>query len=897
MPTGSRSQLRPALGADTEPGHQARVRKGRGGGGLPRQLLSSADWRAIGLLLGLPLLLLGAPALAGYPLLTGDDVIQNLPLQSYAGAVLAHGHLPTFDPYLWSGTPLLGGINAHPFFPTTALFVVLPSLTAWVLAEAAAFGAAATGVYVLLRLTSVAPLPATLGAVTFGFAGFATSQAVHIGFLDGSAALVWALVALEGLARGRPERRSAWSLLLAGATALVGLAGSPNLVLPATLTALSLFIALIWSEAPRRWSLVGHAVVAGGIGLLVSAPQWLVGADFVAISERAAVSAAYSAAGSLKASELLLLLVPHLLGGGPLGLASYAGNYNMAELDAYVGILALAAVLGLLSRITTPGAKRARVWFVVLGLGIVLALGSHTPIQSLIHRLPIVRDERLPSRALILVDLALAVLLGYWADDLLKEPRRPGLRLDLELVAPLCVLGVVVATVAVGRPFARFVSGSLAPVWSRAAVAPYLVVTVVLAIVVCGFLLLATRLTPRGRAVVLSAIVAADLVVFLANQSSLAPIDAGAVGPPTTLSSTLATRLSPNGRFAIVDPARDGGIALDRIGAPDLNLFHHLGSVQGYGALTWGPYADETGSHGQDVLAPRVLRSSLARELDLKIVLTVPSELLGNSPAIVSLDRGGTIERYFGETVPVTEVTLRAVSTRVGPGEIARLTRAATTLRLVLATGRLSSDVPRLEIDRRGRDVRADFVGGARAVGLRLAGDTRRTLRLKLSVRTADGTLLRPSGPLAAMLTAPTWEPEGTIGPLAVFEDRSVRGEYFAAPGAKGLVVESETISAYSPTASVTVVALRRSTLVRSVADLPGWQATLTHSGHSSPVRLDRYGLVQAVVVPRGRSVVTFSYDAPGLGSSLELGGLGLVLAVLAVLVQAVLARKKPADH
>ena len=56
-----------------------------------------------------------------------------------AGALLRAGHLPLWDPYLWSGTPLLAGWNAGALYPGTFLFAFLPAPVAWSVASLAGF--------------------------------------------------------------------------------------------------------------------------------------------------------------------------------------------------------------------------------------------------------------------------------------------------------------------------------------------------------------------------------------------------------------------------------------------------------------------------------------------------------------------------------------------------------------------------------------------------------------------------------------------------------------------------------------------------------------------------------------------------------------------------------------
>ena len=53
----------------------------------------------------------GLPAAFGATWLVGDNLIQNFPLRLLVGTDLRHGHLPLWDPYLWSGSPLLAGFK------------------------------------------------------------------------------------------------------------------------------------------------------------------------------------------------------------------------------------------------------------------------------------------------------------------------------------------------------------------------------------------------------------------------------------------------------------------------------------------------------------------------------------------------------------------------------------------------------------------------------------------------------------------------------------------------------------------------------------------------------------------------------------------------------------------
>ena len=105
--------------------------RGRWRAGVDR--LGRADRRAVLVLVIVPVLVFVGPALFGWPAISGDNEIQNFPLRVFSGELLAQGHLPLWNPYIWSGSPLLGGLNAGSLYPFTLFFTVLPATVAWVL--------------------------------------------------------------------------------------------------------------------------------------------------------------------------------------------------------------------------------------------------------------------------------------------------------------------------------------------------------------------------------------------------------------------------------------------------------------------------------------------------------------------------------------------------------------------------------------------------------------------------------------------------------------------------------------------------------------------------------------------------------------------------------------------
>ena len=193
---------------------------------------SRGDRVAVIVLGTVPLLWYGIPAVTGHTLyFPGDDLVQNFPLRVLVGQQLRHGTLPLYDPYIWSGAPLLGGWNVGALYPFTFLFAFLPATLAWTINEFVVYWAAVLGLYAFLRTVGRRPISSALAAATFGFAGAMDVHLVHFGLVAGTS---WApLILLSVVKLARPQRwatRLRWSAVLGMAGALVVLAGEPRAI-------------------------------------------------------------------------------------------------------------------------------------------------------------------------------------------------------------------------------------------------------------------------------------------------------------------------------------------------------------------------------------------------------------------------------------------------------------------------------------------------------------------------------------------------------------------------------------------------------------------------------------------------------------------------------------------
>jgi len=879
-----------------------------------------------------PWVLFCGPVPFGRVFLDGDNLIQNFPLRVLVGQDLHHGVLPLFNPYLFSGTPLLGGFNAGAAYPGTWLFAVLPSQTAWSVNLALVYDVALVGTYWFLRRQPVSSTAATFGAVVFAFAGYMSAQIVHIDLIEGASWLPWMLVAVHALttapapdaAPGRVRRRRRWGAgLLAVAGGCSMLAGGPEAFIDgAVLVVVYLVVRVVdrrlLARRNRRWSLPALAALAGGaVGAAgLGAAQFVPGLAFLGQSQRSAGTFAFFSSGSLPARTLPLLAAPFLEGTNQ-STASYAGEYNFPEVTSYVGILALIAAFALLARgwRRRPEAREWRVWYVVLGVGFLSALGGSTPFGHLLFAIPIVRDQRLLNRNLLLVDFALAML-AAWLVHLLLEPRpagpepagrtggRPPDRLGTALTCVPLALSTVACVLLWTVP-ARVVAdlGGQFTVSHDALRDLALVATaeLMVAAAATGAVLGADRMSATTLRRVLTVVVVVDLTFFTALV----------LHPPTTRTVAHArgplarefSSLTGDGRFIIYDPDQFQTDDLYQLGQTDLNVIRHQASAQGYAALVDNGYYDATGAHYQEDLDPRTLDGPVWDELNTRVLLSLPSYFVtpdGSGPTAtqfpgsttspedaapgpLALPAGATHRWYLGGVLTATRGTIPAS----GPGgtdlRVGVVTPAGATT--WLAGGSVATD---------GTGTTSFTLPAPRAIaGVVAENRSGATVRLAApTLVTEEDGGISLDGRLQGTVTSPHWVYTGTLGAFGVFRNPQARGWAWAESTDGGPAPAGTTIHAPAPGPAggqrVTVGSVGPVVLVRSVAWSTGWHATAqrlgpdgTPAGPPTDVPVVARGTVQQVTLTGGGTVVvTFRYRSAAAVAGIAVSGASAVALV-----------------
>ena len=449
--------------------------------------------------------------------------------------------------------------------------------------------------------------------------------------------------------------------LLAVALGLSGLSGGVEAVIDG-----GVIVLIYWGGRVvalgylRRRELQTMLTAAAGLvlglagGMALGGAQWVPGGAFVAQSQRGGSSYAFFTQGSLPDRLLTLVVSPFVLGTNQDQPAYYVGAYNFQEVTSYVGILALIAACVLLVRRwrRRPESRHWWVWYLVLAIGLLSAVGNQTFFGRILYLVPGLNSQRLLNRNLLLVDCALAVLLAWWSHLLLTErdaagPRPRTIRSQWRAgppgrahrdLDPLRPQRPALPGLLGGRPAPRPRPRGGVPLGRGhpLKLAPLVTAGTIIAGVATWIVLSEARFSAPTLRRLLAGVLTVDLLLF--NLFVIRPPVAEAAAQAHSPASAALAAAVGDGRFIVYDPDRFFGDQLLALGQTDLNVFTHVLSAQGYTALIDGQYYQATGAHLQEDLEPASLAGSVWDGLNVTTLLSVPSYFV--TPALGTTTTG-----------------------------------------------------------------------------------------------------------------------------------------------------------------------------------------------------------------------------------------------------------------
>ena len=371
--------------------------------------------------------------------LSGDHLIQHYPWAKFLQDSIRHFRLPWWTSEIQSGFPLLAEGQIGAFYPPNLIFLFLLPLR-WAYNDEILFHFALGGLFFYLylrqlKLSSEAAFFSTLiflfGSCEGGFFYNITSQRVSVWF-------PLALLLIERLIERRNLRDASWLGIVFAFQIFAGYLQVAIYCM--AFTTLYFFLrAAPWFAENRVFNrqLIFLYAVALGIGLGISAIQWVPSIRLSAYSARAEAGEALAYMGSTLPFFGMSVLFPAWTGFWKGGI--------------YIGVLGLFFALGSL-----VSQKRGieKLWIFIILVSILLGLGKYSPLYVLIVKLFHLYFFRIPSKFLFFASFGLSLLAGFGFEKFL-EVRRENHAFKRSLILLLSFFFLIVGAIAVSHAVAR----------------------------------------------------------------------------------------------------------------------------------------------------------------------------------------------------------------------------------------------------------------------------------------------------------------------------------------------------------------------------------------------------------------------------------------------------------
>lgn len=363
-----------------------------------------------------------------------DPVRQQIPWKMQAVSAEKLGELPLWNPYNFSGTPLLANFQAGVFYPLNILFFTFSFPLAWSIFILLQPVLAAVFMYLYLKNLQVRREASIFGSITFAFSGFFVSWLTWGNILHTALWLPLILLSIDKILLGpktqdpRPKSlvlnlksyilRLTWPLTFVFSLTGSFFAGHLQTFFYVVLVSLVYGIVRI-SRSNNKAKKLLLFLISGFVFIGLILPQLMSSLQFISLSARSIDIANWRTTQGwfIPWENLLQFIAPDFF-GNPSTL-NYFGVWNYGEFIGYIGIGALIFAVFSFFR------KDKKVLFFG-GLLLTALLFSLPTVFAKIpfkFDLPFISTSQ-PTRLIFIIDFCLSILAALGLDYFLRLQRK-----------------------------------------------------------------------------------------------------------------------------------------------------------------------------------------------------------------------------------------------------------------------------------------------------------------------------------------------------------------------------------------------------------------------------------------------------------------------------------------
>ena len=354
-----------------------------------------------------------------------DSVRQQYPWRDLATSLVEKGEWPLWNPYSFSGTPLLANFQSAAFYPLNLLFFLLPFNFSWGLLIALQPLLAGIFFYLYLRNLNLEKFACLLGAVSFSFSGFFIAWLEWGTILHSALWLPLIFLSIDKLISPPSTRKLLtlnfqpsiliWSAIFIFSLTCSFFAGHLQTFFYVGVIAVVYSLGRWWQHG-RSAKIILLFTICYLLFVALAAPQWMSTLQFINLSGRGLDQLAWQKEGwFIPWQNLVQFLAPDFF-GNPTTL-NYWGVWNYAEFVGYTGVLPL--ILAIYALIWRQDKK-------TLFFGTLFFLSLFFAFPTFLAKIPYQLEipflyTSQPTRLLFLTNFSLAILAALGIDFLLKQ--------------------------------------------------------------------------------------------------------------------------------------------------------------------------------------------------------------------------------------------------------------------------------------------------------------------------------------------------------------------------------------------------------------------------------------------------------------------------------------------
>ena len=275
-----------------------------------------------------------------------DPVRQQYPWKELTISLEKKAQLPLWNPYNFSGTPLLANFQSAPLYPLNILFFIMPFANAWSLIIF--LGPLLGGFFLFLYLDNLKlnKWASLLGSTTFAFSGFFVAwmewgTITHVGLWLPLILLTIDKIILN-LQPSNPKlkiKNYLWPIIFVFSLTSAFFAGHLQTFFYLGIFSFVYFISR-WLQYIKKGKVLILYIILNTLFLMLTSIQWIPTLQLILLSARNVDVLDFNNPGWFIPWQHLIQFVAPDFFGNPTTL-NYWGTWNYTELVGYVGILPL----------------------------------------------------------------------------------------------------------------------------------------------------------------------------------------------------------------------------------------------------------------------------------------------------------------------------------------------------------------------------------------------------------------------------------------------------------------------------------------------------------------------------------------------------------------------------